>query len=184
MDPGTYAFVNSLDTEKRLVVAVKDQAVACPSDAYIMPTSYQNLLAAGVTPMDNLVYEPNWWLIGGILFAFVMLAVITILLILYYKKKVWRLRGQPRIPYRELHRTVNFEEVEPKGGTLFKKAESDDTHSSRLSSHSSQDSEERREQERKKLRGERYAIEEAQLDEMLNKADRIQMEFGSTDDRD
>ena len=103
--------------------------------------------------MDDLVFEPNWWLICGILFAMIMLAVITILLILYYKRKVWRLRGQSRIPYRELHRNVSFEEIEPKAGTIFRKAESEDTHSSRLSSHSSQDSEERREQERKKLRG-------------------------------
>ncbi len=119
------------------------------------------------------MYDPDWLLIGGILFSFIMLAVITILLILYYKKKAWRLRTQPRIPYREIQRVTEFEEVEPKSGTLFKKADSSDTHSSRLSSHSSMDSEERREQERKKIRGERYAIEEKNLDDMLNKADRL-----------
>lgn len=101
IDPGTYAFTNSLDSSKRLVVAVKDQAVACPSpDAYLLPTSYQNLLSVGIKLQENLVYEPDWLLIGMILFAFVMLAVITILLVLYYKKKQWRLASVPHIPYR------------------------------------------------------------------------------------
>ena len=178
---GTYVFMNSLDTSKKLVVAIRTDSNSCPSsDTYIMATTQQNLLSVGVEPKSNLYFDPNWILIFGVLVGIIILVAIFVCFVLYYKRKQWRVKPPVSLPYRRLHQVTQFEEVSANTKTLFKKKDDSDT-SGLSSSHASDY--EREEAEKKAKLNERYAIEQQKLDDMLMQTDRISMEFLGSDDR-
>ena len=52
-----------------------------------MPTTYQNLLSVGASRKQDVVFDPDWALIIGILAAIVFLIFILIMIITYYKRK-------------------------------------------------------------------------------------------------
>ena len=85
-------------------------------------------------PKSNLFYEPNWVLIMGVLFAIIVLVMIFVLFILYYKRKQWRIQMPVSIPYRRLHMNTQFEEISANTKTLFKRPAEDDSDTEGLSS--------------------------------------------------
>ena len=52
-----------------------------------MPTTYQNLLSVGASLKQDIVFDPDWGMILGILAAIVFLIFVLILIITYYKRK-------------------------------------------------------------------------------------------------
>ena len=69
----------------------------------------QSLLQIGVSRNTNLVYEPNWLFIIGMVLGFLLLILIIVLLIIYLNKKSWRITKKVVIKYREKNMRHDFQ---------------------------------------------------------------------------
>ena len=86
---GVYGFKMSSQPEQLLVVSVMPPNVNCSTDAQFVPFSRTNLITMGITAEDEIVLSPDWNLIFGLTSGMLLVILILIGFMYYFRKRAW-----------------------------------------------------------------------------------------------
>jgi hypothetical protein len=120
-EPGVYTFAMSTDANARTVVVVMDTGVSCSTEAAIVPFTAANLVALNVARNSDIVLEPNWSLIGGLLGALFALIALVIGALYYFRRKGWANKRASVPAYRRHARKANLGKSHSKGSVQHSK---------------------------------------------------------------
>jgi hypothetical protein len=113
---GIYIFGDSSDYEKQTIIGVMGENKQCSDESkYIVPITYDALLKLGVSQNDDIILSPDWWLIIGLLAAF-LIGTPTLIALIYYFSQSSKLSVRTHEPsYRHINRKEKLEKLKAKG---------------------------------------------------------------------
>jgi hypothetical protein len=86
---GIYVYSMSSAPMQLLVIAVMPPNVNCSTDAQFVPFSRSNLITMGITSDDEIVLSPDWNLVLGLLAGMLLLVLILIGFLYFFRKRSW-----------------------------------------------------------------------------------------------
>ena len=94
-------------------MSVVGSGLTCTTDSYFDVMSSGNLVTLGVTLSDNLVLAPDWALLIGLILGIVMVVIVIISFIYYFRKRAWAMS----LDMHNKHRAKPA--MEPSKGGIF-----------------------------------------------------------------
>ncbi|CAG9314260.1 unnamed protein product [Blepharisma stoltei] len=89
-DAGIYDFVDNADSDKHIIIAVVGDSESCPSqDVTFLARTSLNLDALNIYAADNLMTEPQWGIIAGIIVALIILIILIIGFLSFLHWRAW-----------------------------------------------------------------------------------------------
>ena len=122
--PGIYVFGSS-SSDAFTLVAVMEDGNECATDdqATFVPMSEKNMkLMNAKLDSDNIITDPDWWIIGGLLGGLLVLITGLIAFIHKFRKEEWSTKGYHAPEYRERTRHSNLASLAAKESAVKKKA--------------------------------------------------------------
>lgn len=108
-EPGVYVFKLSTDSDALTVIKVMDEGTECSTQATFTPMTKSNLNAVKAKIDDDIVLDPDWQVLGGLLGGLSMAIFGIIGAIYYFRKHAWETAGTAsRSKYRERAKQANL----------------------------------------------------------------------------
>ena len=88
-EPGIYDFYDSEYTNMKLIVAVMGDSESCPSSSTFLPRTQANLEAIGISSKGNLIEEPKWAEIIGIMLSVMATLIVLMGIVAFFNWQAW-----------------------------------------------------------------------------------------------
>lgn len=111
-EQGIYDITDSSDSDQHIIISVMGTSQQCPDPTIPIQTRTESsVLTLGTQLNNNIIADPNWLFIGGILFWFVFLSIFIILGIYYFEKSPWDYFFPVQQDYRSRQMDLNAEDL-------------------------------------------------------------------------
>ena len=117
--PGIYVFSNNLNPDAKMVIAIMEDGITCPTEGAIVPLTEQSLVSVNTKQSKEIILAPNWILISALLASLFGLVAAVIFGLYYFKRRSWSRKALDNVAYRKRGK---FNSVHSKGSIFKKKA--------------------------------------------------------------
>jgi hypothetical protein len=84
-----------------MVFGIMSENEKCANEvAFIQPTTLTTLLQVGVSQSGQIVLEPNWGFVGGMMFGLLCLIMLLLGVLYYLQNKSWKSTARLMTPYK------------------------------------------------------------------------------------
>ena len=125
-ESGLYVFSMSAASDVLTLIKVMDEGTECSTEAAFTPMTSANLNAVGGKLSDDIVLDPDWEVLGGLLGGLSLMIFGVIGAIYYFRKQAWSIKSKKGARYRDRAKHADLDKHAKKGAVFRKGGEASD----------------------------------------------------------